>query len=104
MADIIDDTETISINVTYPEGIADLHDVVYPATVIAGEEFNITYQVTNNGSWSDTLWGVLLDNNGDPVAGTYWSEIIDAGATVYKTITMTLSEPFNGELQAGHVE
>lgn len=104
MVDVIDDTHSISIDVTYPEGVADIHDVSYPSTVVAGEDFDITYQVTNTSSQSDTLWGVLVDDGGNPIAGTYWSETVAAGATVSKTITMNISEPFNGALQAGHVE
>lgn len=113
MTDVIDDTETIYINVTYPEGIANITNVVFPLSVVAGEAFEITYDVTNTSSWEDTLWGGLFiesvpgsGNYDTLVAGTGWSQLVAAGQTISKTISFPdgITEPLDAVLKAGHVE
>lgn len=131
MADVIDDTQSININIwtceqftteteclsngcywyngachstPEPEGIADIIDTNYPPSIQANVPFDITYTVTNTGA-IDTLYGGLYEND-ILIYGTDWREAFNAGEIKTKTISFPsgISTPLNAIIQVGHEE
>ena len=129
LADVIDDTQPISIDVwscedfateteclshgcywyngachSIPElnGYANITDTNYPSPVQTGTTFDITYTVTNTG-YADTLFGGLFEND-VLVPGTDWREPFTAGEIKVKTISFPtgIVVALNAVIQVGH--
>ena len=99
MVEVITDSKTITITIIQHANCV-IENLVYPEYVESGESFDITYDVTNNGE-TDTCYGKLYDANGDIDT---WQETIDTGATVSKTVTLSITDTFNGTLEVGYVK
>jgi len=131
LADVIDDSQPISIDVwtceqfnneteclahecywyndschSTPEtqGLADITDTNYPSSVQRNTSFDMIYTVTNTGD-ADTLYGGLYEN-GTLIEGSEWSETFTAGQIKAKTISFPngISAPLNAIIQVGHEE
>jgi len=103
LADIVDDTRSIAINVI-AQGGASIVVTNYPSDVMSGAPFDLIYSVTNLGG-IDTLWGGLY-KDGLPISGTEWAEQFTTGETKEKIITFPsgITEPLIAELKVGHEE
>lgn len=131
MADIVDDSQPINIDVwsceqfttesectahgcywyndachptSEPQGLADIADTNYPSPVQSGVPFDMTYTVINTGA-ADTLFGGLYEN-GAPMEGTFWRESFDAGQIKVKSIFFPngITVPLDANIRVGHEE
>jgi len=132
LADVIDDSKPISINVwscaefiteaeclshgcfwyngaCHPiaeiEGVADITDTNYPLSVQRNTSFDITYTVANTSEADDTIYGGLYEN-GTLVEGSEWRETFTAGEIKVKSILFPtgITVPLNAIIQVGHEE
>jgi len=104
MANIIDDTEAISIGIII-EGDLEILNLSFPSDVHIGEAFTITYSV-HNLTEADTFWGALYDASDVLVPGSDWVQTIGTGGSLSRIIYFNngISSPFAGTLRVGHVE
>jgi len=116
MAEIIDDTYTLTISALQTE-VARIADVIVNGTPVVNggsiaievdTPFNIEYKVYNDGGVTGNMFGRLIDAT-DPeneiiIAGSDWTEDIVAGG--FKTATHSfasgISQDISLEIEAGH--
>lgn len=102
MTNVVDETQSVIIDVVEEEGYAAISNVRAPSSVQPGESFSISYDVTNTGV-SDTLFGQLLE--GTTIVDE-WSQIVDPSGTIPVSVSfpsgITTATTF--QIKAGHVE
>jgi hypothetical protein len=108
MAGIIDATAPISIILVtpLPEALFVGTPTYSPGQQVApGTNVIIGFQVQNTGG-AGLLWGGLYDYV-TPIPnliGGYWEQTVAAGATISKSVTITVNANLSAQLLCGHFE
>ena len=104
-ANVVDDTEIVTIPVFIPEGVAEIVSVDAPSSFTPGVAFDISVVIRNVGTYADTLFIRFSDNDTGTVYG-FTTVDVEPGASAPFTITITLVQEtnFNCLIEAGHVE
>jgi len=93
-------------NTSQLSDIAEIQNLVFPAEVVAGVDFVVSYDSINKSSIVQHLFGYILDNaTGFQVPGSFWEADIATGQMHSVLVTFGgVTEPFNGDAVLGHIE
>jgi hypothetical protein len=83
---------------------AEILNVTYPSTVMAGEEFHITYDAVNKTAYALEIWGEIQDATGQPISGSSWSQVVEPSATYHSDVALSITQNLNGLIVIGHYE
>jgi len=103
-----DNKQTFSVTIVIPEGKARIGNVQIPSSVIAGQSFDITYTLFNDGG-EDVMYaeiGAYTSTEGQIIDGSHWEQVIGEGGSVTKTTTIIdgITEETRFEIVGGHKE
>jgi len=105
MTNVSTDTFEFTITVIQHANLQ-ITNPVYPTAVESGEDFDISYQITNTGA-EDTCYGEIMNIGlGSVMPGSDWEETIAAGATETKIYTVSggITENLNAIIEVGYVK
>jgi len=105
MTKISTDTHEFTISIII-HGDLEILNPVYPTAVESGEEFNIEYDVKNNGN-NDTCYGEIVDlGTSNIMTGSDWQTTINAGSTIHRTYTVSggITTDLSAKIDVGYVK
>lgn len=105
-ANIVDDTENITIPVLIPEGEAVIVEIGVPSSFTPGVQFEISIMVRNDG-YDDHLFIKLTNTDTGDVLIDYTNPMITTTGQLwvyYYNALLTQITDFHGLVEVGHVE
>jgi hypothetical protein len=104
MTDIITDEYNLEITIIEHADVQIL-DVVAPDCVEANEDFEISYEIRNDGE-TDSCFGRVIDTvTNSEIAGSRWDETIMSGSNMTKIVTIPGSDVvLNLRIEVGYVK
>ena len=82
-----------------------IENLIFPASVIAGEPFSISYDARSIVGATKYFYGYIIDTVTQLVIeGTYWASIIAPGLTyTFQISDVVLENPLTGQIVIGHL-